>query len=198
MVGEWSLNQTSGPAIEPVTSTECMAHMRIDDGTESDYIESLITAARGHAESITRRQLIDATWVLKLDSFPASGGIIRLPRPALSSVTSITYLDTNGDSQTWSSEEYRVDTGAEPGRITEAYGYTWPTARVVTGSITITYVAGYGDEAADVPGAIRHAIKMLVSHWYEFREPVISGTIIAQVPTAVDALLSPYAIHEVW
>ena len=52
--------------------------------------------------------------------------------------------------------------------------------------------AGYGDEASDVPAPIRHAIKLLVAHWFEQREPVVLGSAPQEVPGTVAGLLLPY------
>jgi hypothetical protein len=41
-----------------------------------------------------------------------------------------------------------------------------------------------------VPTPVKHAIKMLVSHWYENREPIIDMKLM-QTPFSVKALLDP-------
>lgn len=46
--------------------------------------------------------------------------------------------------------------------------------------------------SAIVPFEIQHAIKLLVGNFYENREPVIIGTIVAQLPYGLDYLLAPY------
>jgi uncharacterized phiE125 gp8 family phage protein len=58
--------------------------------------------------------------------------------------------------------------------------------------VTVTYVAGYGPAGDDVPAAIRHAMLLLIGHWYEHRESVVVGGNPVQVPLAVQALLRPY------
>jgi hypothetical protein len=56
--------------------------------------------------------------------------------------------------------------------------------------VQITYLAGYGG-AANVPAPAKHAIKMLVGHWYANRESVLIGSISKELEFAVTALLSP-------
>lgn len=57
-----------------------------------------------------------------------------------------------------------------------------------------TSETGYADD----PGAllldddITVAMLLLISHWYENREAVTTGTIVAQTPLAVESLLWPY------
>ncbi len=59
------------PTAEPVSLEEAKRHLRVDGNDEDVDILGLITAAREQAERHTRRQLLTATWDLKLDRFPA-------------------------------------------------------------------------------------------------------------------------------
>jgi uncharacterized phiE125 gp8 family phage protein len=54
-------------------------------------------------------------------------------------------------------------------------------------------VAGYGGSHT-VPEPIKQAILLLVGAWFENREAVLTGTIVATLPFAVDALLAPYRV----
>lgn len=203
-----TLVRTSDATTEPVTTAEAKTHLRVDNSAEDTYIDTLITAARQHIEEITGRALIKQTWELSLDDFPESVWFespwepwirhgekpILLPRSPLQSVTSITYVDTDGATQTLSASKYRVDSKSEPARVTEAEGEIWPSTDRVTNAVTVTYDAGYGDQAADVPAAFKHAIKLLVGHWFENREASTPDS-IQKLPTAVEALLSPYQVR---
>jgi len=140
-----SLNQTSPPSYEPITLEEAKRHLRVTHNDDDTLIGALIAAARDKAQTIQDRQLVTATWVLKMDAFP-SGDEIRVPLPPLQSVTSITYTDTDGVSQTMSSGDYDVDTASEPGRIALSYGASWPSTRTEIDAVTVTYVAGYADQ----------------------------------------------------
>jgi uncharacterized phiE125 gp8 family phage protein len=190
----------TAPTSEPVTMAEAKGYLRQDLSDEDALIGALVAAARQYVERALNRALITQTWRLKLDDFYCApyycetDNTIRLPRVPLQSVSSITYLDYDGTSQTWSSTEYQVDAASEPGRVTTASGEWWPeTQSEAINAVTITYVAGYG-AAADVPQGIRQALLFLVKHWFDQREPVsATGAIPKEVPLTVDALL---AIHE--
>lgn len=177
------------PTLEPVTLAEAKLHCKVDLTTEDDYITGLIVAARRYCEHMTGRAFVTQTWYLRGDYFPDK---IVIPFPKLQSVSSISYIDTDGVTQTLAATEYTVDAYREPGTIVEAYDKSWPTTRDVDNCVTIEYVCGYGATAASVPEGIRHAIKMLVAHWHSARQPVIVGTIVAYTPIAVDAILSQY------
>src|SRR5688572_25610126 len=100
------------PAAEPVTTAEAKLHLRVTDSDDDTYIGSLITAARQKLENENGLAFINQTWDLTLDAFPDLGDVIKFPIHPLSSVTSITYKDTDGTTQTWSSSMYVVDAGS--------------------------------------------------------------------------------------
>lgn len=191
----YNINQTSAPAVEPVSTSEMKSHSRIDISTDDTLLGTYIKAATQRFEIESRRALITQTWVLRLDRFPTSGSEpILLPRPPVQSVTSVAYIDGDGDSQTWDSSKYVLDSTSEPGRIYPAYGESWPSTRDIENAVTITYVAGYGDASTDVPQDIIQAIEMLAAHWYEHRESVSMGTIVTNVPQSWDFLVAPHRV----
>lgn len=188
------LKRTVDAATEPVTLTEAKLHVRQDGTADDDLITSLIKAARETVENITGRALITQTWRMTMDAFP-SDGVIWVPRPNLLTVTSITYTDSNGATQTLASTEYVVDVDSLPGRIHRAYNVSWPDTRAVPNAVTVTFTAGYG-AASLVPESYKAAIKLLVGNWYENREQVIVGTTSSDLPMGVQALLGGYRVIE--
>lgn len=183
----------TAPVNSPISFEQAADHLRLDE-IERDTIESLIEVAREHIEGKNGwlgRVLITQTWELTLDSFPCNG--IELPLAPVQEVESVTYLDQNGVRQTLSGANYTV-TDTEPARIIPVYGASFPTARCYPGSIKVTYVAGYGDDSDFIPSPIKQAMLLLIGHFYENREIVVTGATVAQIPYAVDALLNPYRL----
>lgn len=191
----WGLSLYTASA-EPLGVDEAKAHLRVAaDVTDEDaHIQSLVRAARELIEKHTGKALLTQTWELRLDAFPACGEI-RLPRPPLASVSSITYVDTAGSSQTWSSAEYQVDIYEEPGRIRPAYGYNWPSTRSQMNAVTVRYVAGYATAGDARLEPYRAAIKILVAEMYESREPIVTGTIVNDLPV-LGRLLAPVTCYH--
>lgn len=209
------LRRVSGPASEPVTTAEAKAHLRVDLDDDDALIDGLVAAARQYCEQAISRSFLETTWDLTLSAFPAWGvtteraasgrlvypatstplerltaGRIDLPIADLRSVASITYLDAAGDTRTLDPSAYRVVTGA-PGRIVPAYGTAWPAHRIYDEAVTVRFVAGYGADAASVPDCVKHAIKLLVGHWYVNREAVVlTGAVPQELLFSVQALLS--------
>jgi len=195
----------TAPTIEPVTLTEVKQHLRRTDRREDDYITTLITAAREYCETITRRAFITQTIDLVLDAFPSSDGLsyadetsidrgsqITIPKPPLQSITSIKYLDSSGTLQTLTSSAYNADTYSEPGRIYLSQSYQWPSTQGIENAVTIKYVAGYGLTAVTVPTALRHAIKLVVAHWFLNRESVLVGVTSHELERTLKSLLWQY------
>ncbi len=57
-------------------------------------------------------------------------------------------------------------------------------------SVNIRFVVGYGPDFTAVPKNIKHAILMLVSHWYINRENVAVGVVPERIQDTIDALIS--------
>lgn len=191
-----TLDDEGGPASEPVTLAEAKAHLRVEATLtdEDELITSLIQAAREQVEDLTHRQLITATWNLRLDGFP--DWAISLPRPPLQAVNSIKYYDTEGTLVETLAEDtdFLVDAASFVARIVPVPGGAWPATQDRPGAVIINYDAGYGDDAADVPAKIRQAMLLLIGHLYENREAVLVGVSADELPLAVDALLRPLAV----
>lgn len=158
----------TGPTDEPLSEEEAKAQCRID-GLVPD-LDRYIRTARRKVERDTESALLTQTWKQYLDYFPA--GPIELRRPPIQSVSSITYTDVNGTTQTLSASLYELDSTAKPGLILPSYGNSWPSTRVQLRAITVTFVCGYASVAALQADAIEaiHAIALMVASMYQNRE----------------------------
>lgn len=193
------------PATEPLTLLQAKNHLRLEDDVNDDdaLVSALIVAAREYAEVYTARALITQQWQLVMDDFPRArlyGERVprefRLPKPALQSVESITYLASDGTSATLAEDQYIVDTASISGRIALAQGACWPCVLCQANAVTVSFTCGYGDNASDVPKGIIQAMLLLVGHWYENREAINVGNIVTPLSFAVDALLSAHRVVE--
>lgn len=175
-------------AINPVTLDEAKLHLRVTHDSEDTLIESQISAATRYCEDRIGQQFITATWRLLLDCFPA---FIWLPRPPLITVTSLTYVDTAGATQTLATSEYQINSQRRPAAIAPARNKFWPSIDHETfNPVQVNYTAGYGPAETDVPESAKQAIKLLVSHWYYTREPILTGTISTKIDLTLDSLLA--------
>lgn len=186
----FGLTQLVAPQSEPLTPADMQSHSRIlqwdvDNGLLAGYI----TAARDYVETKLRRQLLTAQYILTLDQFPGRQvddyrpptwryGIIRMPLPPLQSVQSIQYVDPGQSSKVYTTLDpsmYQVSLNTEPGRVAPAAFQVWPaTNPLVMEAIQVTFTCGWTDKSL-IPPRIIQAIKMLVAHMYDNREPVVEA-----------------------
>ncbi len=181
------------PAAEPVTLAEAKAHCRIDTDTEDAILLALISAARRHVESETRRVLVARPWRIWFDVWSADGRLVLPVAPVLS-VDAVTIYDGDGVGSVLDAAAYEVDTRSVPARLalTARAGGVVP-GRTMNG-VEIDVTAGHG-EASDVPAPLRQAVLLLVAHWFEHREAAAgAGGGLALTPLGVAALIAPYRI----
>ncbi len=144
---------TTPPTAEPLHLDEVKAQLRIQYTSEDTLLAGFLTAARQHWEETGGRALVAQTLLVALDQFPCSypsyaawtegEGAILLPRSPALAIDGITYVDSEGATQTVPSADYLLDTILEPNRVMVAYGKSWPSARYQPNSVQVTYRAGY-------------------------------------------------------
>lgn len=188
-----ALQLVTAPATEPITTAEAKTQLRVTGSTDDDYIDGLVATVREYLDGrrgILGRALITQTWRLHMDEFPSGG--IQLPRPPLISVSNVTYLDSDGNSQTLTvTDDYLVDIYSEPGWVVPAVNTSWPSTYDTINAVSVEFVCGYG-AASDVPKPLIHAMKLLLSHYYENREATIVGTSVTDLPQGVQDLIANY------
>ena len=177
---------TALPTAEPVSLAEIKRQVRVDASDDDQELSAMIAAAREVVEQQTRRQLMQATLRGYLDRFPTFCGPIEIPLLPITDVTLVSYYDANGEVQSLDSSTYYADIVSDksPGRLMLVSGQTWPTTQ--TGrpnAVMVDFDAGY----TTVPDAAKHAIKLLVAHWYNNREAV--GQVGREVALAFGALI---------
>jgi uncharacterized phiE125 gp8 family phage protein len=189
-----TLKLITAPAAEPLTLTEAKLHLRVEHTTDDDLITALIQAARERAEHLLGRVLITQTWARVLDAFPAVE--IELGLLPAQSITSITYVDAAGATQTLDSADYSLDSTTPLGWVLPSEDLdVWPTTLDTANAVTVTFVAGYGASGASVPAAIRAWMKMEIGTMYAHREGIVAGMSVADLPGGYhERLLDPYRV----
>lgn len=153
--------------VEPLDLAAAKAHLRetlVDAGNDG-YITSLIKVVRTECENILQRTLLETTWLLSLDAFPA--GAIDLPMPPLMSVEFIKYLDTSGVLTTLDPSAYVVID--KVGQVAPLYGTSWPSTRCQPGAVQIQFKAGYGTVAGSVPVPLAWWCRLALEELYRNR-----------------------------
>lgn len=180
------------PSAEPITLDEAKAQLRFTSDKEDALISSLIVAARDLCEAETGRALMPQTWESARSGF---WNEMHLNRAPVASITSIKYIDVNGDEQTLSSTEYVLDSASDSfARVVIAPNKSWPSVYEGINTVRIRYVAGYANADA-VPQALKQWMLLQISHWFRNRESVNVGNITSKFDY-VDNLLNAYRIYS--
>lgn len=174
----------------PVTLAEAREWCRAPDGQDNVLLMGLIQAALERAEHETRKHYVRQTWRMTLPYFPTWE--LVLPRSPVSSITSITYTDLNGDTQTVDPDIYVLSEGREPSFVEPVFGRRWPIASYGPNVVEITFVVGHARPEL-VPASVKLAVKMMTAHWYDNREVLAEDRKIAQVPFGIEVLLAQNA-----
>ena len=168
----------------PVKLDDCKAYSYITGNEDDSLLQSLILEATQFLENRFRCAIMTQTWQQVQDGFFDArywiGNAIQIARPPFLAVSSITYQDQNGDSQTLAASQYRVVAQGIYARIVQAKNVTWPTTREVIGDVTITHTCGYSSQAA-VPYSIRQAVKDYVDNAYNHRGAGMRTEFLVQI-----------------
>jgi uncharacterized phiE125 gp8 family phage protein len=164
-----SLLLVTAPSASPISLAEAKAQMRVESSDDDTLIQRLIDAAVAFVDvnGALGKAMITQSWAQWVGQSPNTVSVLIGPFQEL---TSIQYYDVDGVLQTADKTDFNVF--GTPSRITISpkSGKVWPVTQIREDAIRLEYVVGYGDTAAFIPQTIRHALMMLVSHWYEARE----------------------------
>ena len=181
------------PATElPVTLEQVRYHLRNEDlRFDDELLKQYIRAAANYVEKTYGLALLTQTIKQYHDSFPCGSNmplLLRISPLATTPAIVITYTDTAGATQTWTSSEYtsgRLDLG---GFIVPNINYTWPdSVAALPNAITVTYSAGFGTKPSTLPPAITSALLLIIGDMYQRREDSV-----ANLPKASEYLLLPW------
>jgi uncharacterized phiE125 gp8 family phage protein len=189
------------PAVEPWTLQDAqVSHaLRLDGNYDSLYVTLILEAARRYFEQQTGLCLITQTWRASFDDVPCEREI-SLPRAPIASVTSVLYTDEDGGEQTLASADYAIGSvGASGsfGRVRLKSTASWPTLGDYPDALRVTFTAGFGAAASNIPNDVRLALLLLTAWWYEQRLPVNVGNIVNALPHSLDALLRMHRVAHI-
>jgi uncharacterized phiE125 gp8 family phage protein len=177
----YSVQLSTGAVTEPVTLAEAKEYARIDGFSEDALITSLIKMARTHCESYIGKSIVLKTVTIDSFTFPYQ---FQMPYGPLTNEANISKCVTIDENNVETQLQYRVNAGLFPKLFILGGAQSY--------KFKLVYTAGF----TTVPEDIKLAIKMMVNTLYERREDVIVGTIVADFPLGVKALLMPYKTYN--
>ncbi|WP_377295696.1 head-tail connector protein [Rhizobium sp. SGZ-381] len=183
---------TEPPEAEPLTLAEVKAHLRIDQTDEDAGLQALIAVARQHLERETGLCLMAQTLRLILDDWPATG-VIQIARGPVQAIEDVCYYDENGTVVHVSLQGHVLDGQKRPARL-------WLKNRPLPGralnGIEVTFAAGFGEAATDVPGPLKRAMLIHVGYMHAFRGVLSSDQQPAGIPDGYERLIAAYRLRR--
>ena len=178
----------TAPVRQPINIFECKDQMRIEHSDDDIIINRFIDTATRFVDvtGALGKAMITQTWGEWIAPNPS---VVYLSLGPVQSVSAIKYYDTNNALQTDTLSNYHVLGTSGRMLVSPKTGFSWPITFQRDDAIKIEYVIGYGDAPTDVPETIRHALFMLVAHYYENREPELVGTISKTLPYGFEDLI---------
>lgn len=173
------------PPTDPLIKVEELrTFLDVEDPHKDELIETLVEVATQWVEGregITRKQFRQAQWKY---TTAATGVKFELPLPPLQTVQSIHGIAANGARTELTG--FKV--------VPDAYvGYVVLEEHPNFEDIEILFTCGY-PQIDEIPATLRHAVRLLVGHFYENREATLVGPSIRMVPLGVSSLLSTNSI----
>lgn len=186
------LQRVTNPIALPLSMNSMKDHLRIErsETAYDDDLNDLIVAAAEFIRAKCHVELINTQYRALWNQFPACR-TIKIPLWPVVTVDSITYYDTAGALQTMSASLYQTELIQSPATVTLApLGTSWPSTQdEKINAVILTFTTGFGIDSAAVPAGYRHAMKLLVAHWFRNRESVLIGSISKELEFSLESLI---------
>jgi len=176
-------------ATEPVSTAQMKQWLNIDDAcTEFDtMIAAMIPAARKMVENLTGFKLGEATFDISFTGFDVE---LWLEVGGVTTVSSLKYYDGTNVLQTISATNYLTQLVEFPYMIYPAYNYTYPVTYDRWNAVIVNVTTG----ATAYPAPLLTALKMMVGHWFENRQDVVTGHSANEIPKTSGYLIDIYKL----
>lgn len=160
----WTLKRVTSPSGLAVSLSEAKTHLRVSGTSQDDHITLLIQSATERLERDTNRAILSTQWQQAQHTFPSGQDQLVLNMGPATSVSSITYVDDNGDTQTLDSSLY---TFSQARGVVFIEDSSWPSTDLQTKSdkVFINFVCGSPD-ADCVPRLFKQAILLETGRAY--------------------------------
>jgi len=171
--------RVEAPASPLVDLDDLKAHLRFDGPDQDDLITALEAVAVDHLDGYSGRLgrcILRQKWAFPLIGQPH---VVPLPFPDCREFK-IEHFD---GSTTWTDAEGTVVPCPLDTVLLEDMPDDWS-------GLHLTCYAG-AENTAEVKEAIKHAVKLMVSHWFKNTSAVTTDETARELPMGVQTLLSP-------
>lgn len=184
VVADIDVNAVTGTDV--LSLDDAKTWLRVTNDSEDALITSLIQVAVNAVQKFTGQYLDEISCTYRMSAFFDT----YLPAAPLRSVSAVQYTP---DSTPIDFEDYYIEIHGTSPFIHFNSPPAIDTKNVLP--VTITAAIGYPQVlgSAAPPSELLHAVRLLLSHYYDIRENVIVGTIVSPpIPMGIQSLMSPY------
>ena len=183
-----ALELIDAPATTPITLAEVRAQLRVEHTDDDTLLTRLIAVAVAYTDVMGAlgHAMISQKWGQWVNSTPPQS--VKLILGPVIQVNAVKYYDTDGDLQTDTLSNYQVTGTSFASYVEPAEGFDWPVTQERADAIRIEYTIGYGEATTDIPDTLRHALMLLVGHWYDNRENTAMDK-LSNIPYGFDMLV---------
>lgn len=188
------VKRTTPPAARPVELAELKAHLRITSNDQDAEIDAALEAAIDEIDGpgLLGRAMITQGFAQM--ARPRIGRDLELEITPVQSLDAVDLILVDGSTVSADLADFDLITDGDRYWIRARNG--WPSGlEDRPDAITVTYTAGFGPAATDVPPTLRAAVKLLAAHRFEIREEVVIGTVATQIPRGVDSLIKLHRVR---
>ena len=179
----------TNPTTKVVSVTDVKSHLRIDTSDEDTLLGLYIDAATEMAENFCGRHFITHDYKLYFDSVTSVASLVY-PDCALDGVNPVNWMDNDTDSQFFSTKAH-IDAASNPSIVYLNSDFPSVTLKSDKSNVFwFNFSTGFGSASADIPEAIKQAIKLIVADMYYFREDRKRT-----FPMTSEILLQPYKCY---
>lgn len=180
-----------GSATEILSVSELKSSLRISHSSEDALLERFINASVARVDGyygVLGKALLTQTWQIQVEELCSR---IFLPFGNNTTEATVKYYDSDNVLQIAAGTLYSFNDTVRGPTIELLYNQQWPQTYTRSDAALVEWTIGYGT-SADIPPAIKEAIALLASNFYENRA-VTDIQSFKDLPPAAQALLSPYS-----
>lgn len=181
------ITPTPGAGTDVISLADMKEFLRVDHSDEDTTITALLDTAVAHVCDYTNRHIgTAATATFYLERWrPAA-----LAYGPVVSINSVTYSDTAGAVQTLDTSKWYLQNHKDDTCL--IFFHDTPDLEEYNARPVIISAQVGGQPS----NSIKHAVRMLVAHWYENRRGVVTGTTATTIPLGVHSLLNTERIID--
>lgn len=157
--------------LAPVSLSEAKDHLKVVEDDENSLIQSYLNAAVERCQNYRQSQIMSAEYELYARTFVP---FINLQKHPVSAINSVKYYDTDGDLQTVSAVDYRLQNFRVPCRLEFDSGFDYPDLHDREHPVVVNFQAGYLGASA-VPAVIKHAVFLELGTMHTIRQSEVLG-----------------------